>query len=565
MAVPTYVSNEKVNPMPGVRIAPQRFHADADAFGAGAARAGQGFAAAVKVKIDEFDDAKALSLFNKFQSEVDDYHLNPENGVYNTKKLGGALGMARQANADMNALTQKYAEGAGAGVQRRFLDMAGRLAGQYDRNNAKWQSAQITAFRDAEADAAVGMGYERIAALYAEDDMVAAQREFILNALGAKLKGLGPEATEAAVRDVDNKIAMIRLNQITQKEPLRAEDWLTAHKEDFSAETYLKAREYVERHAAPYKAEALRDEIVGRFGGDEAAAREYVKENFTGDEERRVMAAVEGEYSDRRRIERQREADAYEAMQNAVASGKSYGAALSAIQKSGLQPRLKDALINYAKSKFNVGSGGGRRGSDPREYNSAMAEAMEFNQSSEGKTVGERNAAVAELNAKYAGKVMPGELKRMTNIFYSAPRNLGGTAGSSKTDRKKQMAFNPITQVKAMMKDAGITDPDKQDAFTDQFLDRWHKKEIELGRQLDNGEIRRLAVDEIEPIVKQDKSGWFFNRDVNVQRWEADRMEAQGFEWDEESGKWAQYDDEGRLMLVMDPTVLKPKAKSKKK
>jgi hypothetical protein len=283
------------------------------------------------------------------------------------------------------------------------------------------------------------------------------------------------------------------------------------------------------------------------------------RSNFTGDLEKKVMSAVEAEFADRRRIQNQKEADAYDAAQDAVAGASSYGGALAAISKSGLPPRLKDALARQAKSKFGVGGGGaGRASVDPDVWVNAKLEAMEFQAKSFGMSTQERADAAKRFNAKYAGKISGSGLRTLNDLFFKNPGSSSG-AGKDKYNR-----FNPNTYINKMLKDAGISGDAEEDMeFWDEYDSRRRQKEAELKRELTNEEQLEMGRKLTSQIVVQKKNNaaerfvmGALNAipGVNVSFGKDVTVEAPGYKipeealWDEDLGAWYYSAPDGKLM-----------------
>jgi hypothetical protein len=540
MAIPIYERQLGLDPIPGARVPTLPV-----AQGAGEAigRGLQGFAGALAAKAEEFEDAETLEALNAFQRDVNAYHLDPEKGIYSARLGKDAAGAASAADAYMDGLAAKHAGKLGSPrASANFMRRAQEIRERQHGSDMKWELAQMDAYRDAEADASIGLALEAVGRNYADDEAVGAQKEIIWQALELKLRGAGDDARKAAFMEMEDRIGLAMLQQAVRNSPLEAEAWLEERKGGFSAAGYQKAAAYVEKEAEPYRIEALRDSILADFS-DEGEAREFVKERFEGDFEKKVMASVEAEFADRRRIQGQREADAYGAAQDAVAGAASYGSALSAIRRSGLPPRLADALARQARSKFGV-AGAGRVKTDPDDWVSAREEAMEFQAKSAGMTARERADAAKLFNLKYAGKVPPSALRDLDALFFSRPG--AGGAGSSAKDPYNR--FSPVSQVSKMAKEAGILDEAEQEmAFYGEFSKRAHQEEARLGRELTDEEVFKLGEKLTSNVVISRKNSWLerFVTGATGIKFDMDEVETKiGYqmpgnaEWDEERRAW---------------------------
>ena len=416
--------------------------------------------------------------------EVNRYHLDPDKGMYHTRLGKDAGGMADAADEWMDNLASEYSMKLNSPSARaNFMRQAGQVRMRQSNNNMQWEFKQYDAYRDAEADAAVSLALDEIGRNYLDDGLVEEKRGNIYQALELKLRGLGDEARRAAVLEMEERIGLARINPLIQDRPMEAEAWLRERREDFSAETFKKLEKHIESASEPYKIEAIRDEIMARFS-DEGAALKFIIDNFEGDFEKKVYSAVEGMFVDRRRIQSQREADAYDRMQNLISGADNLAGALAAIERSGLSARHKAALAREARSRF----GAGEAWKTGEDWIDAREEAMAFQAGSGSMSLEERAVAARVFNAKWADKIAPSNLRTLNNMFFSRPGGSGGT-GNDPYNR-----FNPLTRITQMAREAGIfNDYNEEILFWDEFSRVVNGEEAQLGRQLSQGELMEIG------------------------------------------------------------------------
>lgn len=553
MAVPLYESRENLNALPGARV---RNDADANAFGAGVVRAGQGFLDAGIAKIQEFEYAEALEAANQFQREVDDLHLNTATGLYNTRKRGAAMNMAQDADNTMIELAAKYQKKMRSPLMRNsFAEQARRVLFAQGRANRKWETAEVEAYQNEEAEGAKANAFNKISLYFDDDERVEVERRNILDALEYQLRNAGPEAREAAMAEMESNVAAVRLNQIVQKSPLEAEGWLEAHKESFSPDAYRKIKGSVEKMVEPYRVEAIRDELLSKFD-DEGSALAYIRDNFEGDMEAKVKSAVTASFSDARRVESQREADGYDAMRNIIASAGSYGGALSAISRSGLSARHRKALERQVASQFGLPGAGSVR-TDPNAFIDAKGEALAFQNKSRGMSVEERQDAAKQFISKYAGKIAPGVLTDLSDLFMRRASVSGRASGNDPYNK-----FSWSTRVNKMVRDTGIgEDADEEAAFWSAFSARAHEFETRHGREPTSEELVGIGTELTGSVVVEKKNtiiesaingglkgmglDWRLDADepVKVRGYKIPR----GARYDEEYDRWLVETEDGKL------------------
>ena len=88
MAIPVYERQHSLAALPGARVS-----ASENAGGMAVARALGGLASDFREMNDRFEDARISEALNNFQRDVNDYHLDPEKGIFATRRGGNAHGM----------------------------------------------------------------------------------------------------------------------------------------------------------------------------------------------------------------------------------------------------------------------------------------------------------------------------------------------------------------------------------------------------------------------------------------------------------------------------------------
>lgn len=505
MAVlPTYNRQEDLNAIPGMAV-----HAagDADSYGLSVAKAGTDlFNFGIK-KAQEFEYAKAVSALNAFQKEIDDLHLDPDKGLYNTRKLGDANGMTVDAEASMNEIAAKYFSGLSSPYMKQIFSQQGqKIVFAQSRANQKWEAEQINAYKTQEANSAVTNAYNKIQLFYDDDEQVGIQREIIKQQMEYLLDGMGEETREAEFAKMESNIASIQALAIVKDRPLEAEAWLEENKDRFTPDMYEQVKKKVEAEARPFRLEVIRDEIVKRFGDDQQAAFSFIHKNYEGKDEKDIWQVVESYYTDRRRLKEQAQSDALKYYMNAIASAKSYGEAISIAQRWNGEPRLKQSLIDQAKHLFGVTNGSGTQGYDIRDYLAARTDAAALAEAIADMSPDEAQKARDKFLYKWAGKVRGSRLETLLNLFFPKKSTTAGKAGAAASDKTltRTMNHNSDSLINDILKDSGyLYDPDALATF-DSAFDRairdWEHEHPD--KVMPEGERFRLAQDLITTQVK---------------------------------------------------------------
>lgn len=363
--IPTYDRQEDLAPLPSARLSNT---ASANSYGANVASAATGLANAALQKAQEFEYTKALSALNAFQKEIDDLHLDPDKGLYQTRKLGNANGMSYDAEGSMKEIAAKYYTQLTSPFMKQVFSQQGqKIVIAQNRANQKWEAAQLTAYKTQEAESAINNGYNKIGLYYDDPEQVDIIRETMRPYLEFQLEGMGEEKRAEELAKFESNIALIQAGRMIENRPLEATEWIKQNKDRFTAEVYDKVLKKAEAEAEPYEIELIRDELLKKFGNNEAAAHKFIIDNYEGEKEKKILSLVEAEYSDRRRIKNQRESDWLDYMRNSIASAGSLSAALAIVNRAGGEPQHRVYLENYAKSIYG-GGGSGSGGESDEAY-----------------------------------------------------------------------------------------------------------------------------------------------------------------------------------------------------
>jgi soluble lytic murein transglycosylase-like protein len=271
MAIPIYERQLGASPLPGARA--QSF-VSSESIGPDIARLG----AAVQAKVDEFEDARTLEALNAFRRELDDYHLNPEKGLYASRQGRNSFGAADAADAFIDGRIWEHSKGL---PSKRAASNFARLAGQERENrravNMKWEFAQLEAYKTAEANAAIANGMDAIARNYSDEEFVQAQTAEMEQAQELKLRNAGPEEWKAGQAALTSGIAMTRFLAWMDADPGGADAWLKKNRGLFTAEDAAKAEALTENH----EARSAADSALAMFGGeyDAAAGIAWIRKN----------------------------------------------------------------------------------------------------------------------------------------------------------------------------------------------------------------------------------------------------------------------------------------------
>jgi murein DD-endopeptidase MepM/ murein hydrolase activator NlpD len=324
--------------------------------GADMARAASGLLDAARTKTAEFEDANTLEAYNKFRREVNDYHNDPEKGIYRAKFGKDASGVTDAADAWIDNKIFEHSQGLSRRAAENFGKMASEARERYYAANQDWEYKQFEAYRDAEADGTIQLELDAIANEWGDDAAVEGHKKLIYQALELKLRGLGNEARKAAVAEVEDRIAGTRFGFAAEN--MAASDagaWLAEHKDDFSAAAYRKAELFLEEKDKKQRVAGAADAFYARFGTDERAAKAaiYTDETMPEDEHDLVWARYEAMTADEKRFQREAEDAMYTEWWDEIQGAQSYAGIVAEIQNANLTAAQEKKLLSMAKQAWS--------------------------------------------------------------------------------------------------------------------------------------------------------------------------------------------------------------------
>ena len=282
MAIPIYERQGTMRALPDVAVRYAGDGGQAELWEKGKRLMGQ-----VQAKVEEFEDAETLETFNAFQREVEEYHSDPDKGIYNTRLGKDAAEVAGNADTHIDNLIFKYG---GALKTPRARQVFGRMATQVRERrysaNMQYESKQIQAYRDSEADATIQNSLTGIGLNPYDDAAVDAERDRAYMALELKMRGLGGEARVAAMQQLEDQIAVTRVVPMINEDPFAARAWFEENKNSMSAVTQQKVADTLE----VYENQEITNGVLAQFGMDEMAGLAYIRENYHGDQQYKLVS-----------------------------------------------------------------------------------------------------------------------------------------------------------------------------------------------------------------------------------------------------------------------------------
>ncbi len=289
MRVPIYKRKQGIAPLPAVNVSPAYSPSDN---GASTGQAIQNIAARLQKINDDTEDARTLELMNKFKAESQEYHENPDKGIYNTRLGYQSRGVYKEADEWLRRKGEDYARELGARGKYNFRRMAEEYIQQRGLQNSRFEADQMKKYQAEQADATIKNGINEVAANPYDDEAVELSRKNMLDALELKLRWATPEAKRLALAELENNIAAARLNVMMNDNPIEAEKWFNENRSSFTPDNALKFQAALKNATKIYKVQSVVDQLIKKFPqGHEADALKWIRENFSGDTEERIASA----------------------------------------------------------------------------------------------------------------------------------------------------------------------------------------------------------------------------------------------------------------------------------
>ena len=285
MRVPVYERQGNINPRQAAQVSPLMPAGD---YGASVAQNVAGLATRLQQMQDATQDARTLELFNKFKADSQEYHENPDKGLYNTRQGYMAQGMYAEADEWLRKRGEEYARTIKSDrAKKNFRTMAEQYIQQRGAANSRYEADQVKKYQVEQAQIAYKNGLNEIALNPYDEDAITPIREHILDALELQTRYSSPEVKQSMLSAMENDIASARFTAMMQDNPELAAKYFEANKELFNAQSRMKFDNALE----VYRIQAATDKLVQEFPqGNEQEALNYIRENFSGERETRLVA-----------------------------------------------------------------------------------------------------------------------------------------------------------------------------------------------------------------------------------------------------------------------------------
>ncbi len=290
MRLPVYERRAGVSPLSMPQIQPNPQISDN---GETAAKTLHGVFARLEEIQNGMDDARTLELFNRFKLDSQEYHENPDKGIYNTRFGFQASGVYKDADEWLRQKGEDYARQLPSRrAQFNFRKMAREHIQQRGMQNSRFEAEQMRKYQQETADATIKERLNYAENHWDDDDAIAQVRTDIQQALELKMRGSGKEAFDAAMADIEDQIGVARIRQAFVRHPLQALDMLKNPDVHLKADTRAKLVESLKDKTEIYRMHGVVQAYAGQFSPENAAeARKILIERYGIEEGEKAFSA----------------------------------------------------------------------------------------------------------------------------------------------------------------------------------------------------------------------------------------------------------------------------------
>ena len=413
----------------------------------------QVLAAGLDKMAEDRDRAKALAAYNDYVKRSSEMLYNADSGFMNAQGAG-AEGLAYRVGEAHNALRGEVSEGLSSRQRRLFMESAASYDRDVNRSAMRYEGRAMAEYRRTEAARTL----DNMAAAFAaapEDISIETQEESIFSVAMALFGDQGEEANAANTRSVRSDFISKAALLMAERDPLRAEAFVrdNAKLMDEAAAENVKLK--VEAAALEAHLQEDTPKLFEEYGFDGLeGARAFIRDNYSGTEETKRVAAAESYWREQwndRKFREEQYADEILGMMDSGASLKAVNDAIDSFTWSSNGARR--AMERERDAHFRVGDYAPGRAGFRIDWD-AVAEVDELRRN--GKIIELYPDFTAFKNA-YGDKVGSEMLKEFWKYYNRLRR------GESDVEVKMEIGYTSIFKDK--LKKAGIKDISEQERW----------------------------------------------------------------------------------------------------
>ena len=314
---------------------------------AGAGDALNRYALAAQERQEKWDAAKVMNAQTEFQKRMHDWLYNPETGQIITRKLSNSRGLTDEQDEYADKLINEIAGGLDNQAQKAaFLNTAGKLNLPYWEQASRHEAREGQQYSDNAHKANIQSAYDMAMSDPTSREARARALEQVENATRSYMKGYDNDSINQAILQYQSQIDGGLIIKLARDDPVSALALLNERGNDLKLTPEMRDKliASIQPKAEIYEVQGIVDDLVNKFGvQNEGAVIDYIRKNFSGEREERLVSAYA------RRVN-EHEIDEHNARQRlALAQNDYYNQALSDIIEHDIHlsdQQLEDALAN---------------------------------------------------------------------------------------------------------------------------------------------------------------------------------------------------------------------------
>ena len=336
-----------------------------------------GLSARLQKMQDDKDSADILNAIDEWRGYVNSYWNDPEKGAKVNRKLNNASGLYEETRGYLNELTERVGKTLRTDeMKSKFQQMIMSHRESAEKDASVWEAKQMEAYSQQTFEKAVDSSLAQVVANPTPESF-AANFETAQQAVIDRMKGADEVSIGIAVDALRSKFQSAIVTAQIEKDPIKAEQYFYAVREQLMPEDALKLEKTVQKAAMVVKGQTLAESMLQKYGPDNLAdAQQEVRDNFQGEEEEKFLRAVNARFSDAIQARREIETKQYDSMVGKIRrKAGGYQALRHEVDSlEGVDEVTRFQLFDLLDREFKIGVGGsggaagGMGKTDPAAY-----------------------------------------------------------------------------------------------------------------------------------------------------------------------------------------------------
>ena len=246
----------------------------------------------MKRRQDEWDATRAMEANNEFMKRMTAYMDDPDKGIVNTRKLGLAQGVTKQADADFDRFLGEIEGSLDNDAQKQaFRAMAERSRVPFWRQASHFEAGQVGEYRGQVFKNTLESGMQMTMRDPMDESAFETASVQGATAIRAQYVGADEKVVNAAIDEYVSSLESARIAAVSDGNPLLGEA-LIKSSPYLTPDDARKLRGSIGPKAEIYRRQETVDELVQKFGpGQEQEGLAWIREHKSGEEEERLASA----------------------------------------------------------------------------------------------------------------------------------------------------------------------------------------------------------------------------------------------------------------------------------